>query len=177
MSQLEYTDHLLVGRAAPWPLDADGRQLVSIDAAARIMQNCDFIAHAGAFAVQLLQQWLQRHRHALSRLRLPPPLYAVHAHAAAACLRATQAMLIRVRCSEVAFIATRLTAAAAAAALFPPPLDLRCRLAQGVANRVFCGYQSKVRVRPQRRARLMTRAFSCGGRRVLMRCAVHSGGI
>jgi hypothetical protein len=151
MSQPEYTDRVAC-MTAPWPLVANGWQIVSIDAVQRIMQDCDIIARAGAFAMYHLQQW-----HACPRLRLPPPLHAVIPDAAAANMlikrgadsdaaACVPALRIRIRCSQVAFVAARLASHAMRLPL-ALPTDARCRLAQAIARRVFCGLRRRAEVR------------------------------
>jgi hypothetical protein len=92
-----FTDHL-TGTLHSWPARADGRTSTCVEVAARAMAQCPLIAHALVFCMRSSQRLLPA--------RPPSQLdAAVHPPPAAA----SAAERLRVRCSEVAFTAFKMT--------------------------------------------------------------------
>ena len=124
-----FTDHL-IGRRQIWPKNAGGCAASCAEVAAGAMIQCRLISNARVVCIRWLQV-PQMHRQPLP-LPLSPP----------GCAGATAAELLRVRGSEVAYIACKMTKCAQ----FLRQRD-RCRWAREIVTRVNGGQCKAVQVR------------------------------
>ena len=140
--QADYTDHLTRRRIA-WPLQANGRAFTCYEVSDDVMLDCEFIALARMFSMWLFLRC--RAPAVLTRKMYAAPEGADGAHLfrSGECVDVTAAARVRVRSSEVAYLAICL----ATTSEFFQHVRHPKSWAEAIISRVYGGYCKRVQVR------------------------------